>query len=226
MLKAGSQMRWLGILGVAGIAIYVLLHHLYPSATYRYRLTIFAEASGKPVSGSGVVEVTHENRIPWMANSSSILASTTRGEAFFVDFGSSGRMLVLLRGDHRCSLPDQLIPHSFDVKRGLSDRDYLNRLKRVEGIQSLSRKCLPRFVRFRDQSDPTSVDEIDPDDLSSHFGQSARFTGATVEITRDKVTTGIEAALPWIKSMNNKAIRQNGRNGAYRILPTDLKRML
>jgi hypothetical protein len=215
------DMKWLGIFGVTAIAIYGIFQYSYPSTTYRYRMTIVAEADGKEISGSGVVEVTHENRVPWMTNSASILAATARGEAFSVDFGSKGRMFVLLRGSERCSLPEHLIPSLFEIKRKGNDRDYLNQLAQVRGMKRIPRTCLPMFVRFGDTANPTTLELMEPEELARYFDENVRFTAATIEITNDSVTSGIDMALPWLRKAPTRVVK---RTDAYRILLTDFKR--
>jgi len=56
------------------------------------------------------------------------------------------------------------------------------------------------LVRFANLNDPTSAVLVDPRDLAASFGPGVRFKGATVEITDDPITKGIEARLPWLKS--------------------------
>lgn len=56
----------------------------------------------------------------------------------------------------------------------------------------------PMLVTFTDLSDPTSVAEVDPDDLAATFGKGVRLKRITVQITDDPVTTGIEERLGWL----------------------------
>jgi hypothetical protein len=52
------------------------------------------------------------------------------------------------------------------------------------------------MVTFGDLADPTSVAEVDPDDLAATFGEGVKLKRLTVELTDDPVTTGIEERLP------------------------------
>ena len=56
----------------------------------------------------------------------------------------------------------------------------------------------PKLVYFRDIADPTSVEEVDPDNLAASFGPSVRLKRITVLVTNDDVTTGIEKRLGWL----------------------------
>jgi hypothetical protein len=55
------------------------------------------------------------------------------------------------------------------------------------------------MVRFRDLSDPASVEHVDPSNLEDAFGPGARVAAASVEITRDPVSHGeLYSKLPWL----------------------------
>ena len=61
------------------------------------------------------------------------------------------------------------------------------------------------LVTFGDLDDPTSVEEVDPDDLAATFGEGVSLKRITVQMTDDLVTTGIEERLGWlgkIREMN------------------------
>jgi hypothetical protein len=57
---------------------------------------------------------------------------------------------------------------------------------------------LPMLVRFRDISDPKSVERVGPNDLATSFGPGVKHVRAMIEITDAPVTTGIEARLGWL----------------------------
>jgi len=73
--------------------------------------------------------------------------------------------------------------------------DALNRLK-PKGDTPI--ESMPLLVRFRDPNDPKTVERVDPNDLAASFGAGVKLTRATVEITDDPLTTGIEKRLPWL----------------------------
>jgi hypothetical protein len=53
-------------------------------------------------------------------------------------------------------------------------------------------------VTFRDPTNSASVEIVDPNDLPATFGPNVILAGATIEVTRDPVTTVIKDRLPWI----------------------------
>jgi len=79
---------------------------------------------------------------------------------------------------------------------------YLDELNRLKPKDELPFKDLPVLVRFRDPKVPTSVELVDPLNLAASFGSGVTLTRASVEITDDPVTKGIETRLPWLASSN------------------------
>ncbi|NMW31962.1 hypothetical protein HKD42_07810, partial [Altererythrobacter sp. RZ02] len=61
-----------------------------------------------------------------------------------------------------------------------------------------NRSAYPMLVTFGDLSDPTSVAQVDPDDLAASFGTGTTLKRITVQMTDDPVTTGIEQRLGWL----------------------------
>lgn len=54
------------------------------------------------------------------------------------------------------------------------------------------------------------MEAVDPNDLAANFGPGLRLKGATIEMTADPVTTGIEKWLPWIASLPENYHVMNG----------------
>ena len=54
-----------------------------------------------------------------------------------------------------------------------------------------------QLVRFGDIKNPETVERVDRNDLAKSFGPGVSSKRATIEITDDPVTTGIEQRLPW-----------------------------
>ena len=108
----GSSMKWLAVFAAVAAVIAVIGYQLFtPIATLRYRLTLEAEVDGKPVMGSGVVEVTY-------AKAAGILSpgeygARFRGEAVVLDLGPRGLLFALLKeGQDSRSAPDYSFPRS------------------------------------------------------------------------------------------------------------------
>lgn len=78
--------------------------------------------------------------------------------------------------------------------------DYLDALNRLKPKAGLPLEDLPVLARFGDPKIPTSAVLVDPRDLAASFGPGVTFKSATVEITDDPITKGIETRLPWLGS--------------------------
>lgn len=65
---------------------------------------------------------------------------------------------------------------------------------------------MPMFVRFRDLSDPTSVEKVDSQDFAASFGEGVKLKRVWIEMTDDSVTKS---------GIRNKVPRLNKLNGGY-----------
>jgi hypothetical protein len=181
---------------VAAIAVY---KWFYPTYSYRYRLTINIETDGKLHSGSSVVEVI------WYAHFMPELVSFSpelRGQAALVDLGSRGVVVAtLVAKDWGWHNTDAgwgalwLVPRAFGVKDAI---DGLSAVARLRGKRELGLNNLPRLLWFSNPQDPHTAKTILVDDIASVLGQSARFAGASVEMTRDPLVIDIRQKLPWV----------------------------
>jgi hypothetical protein len=65
----------------------------------------------------------------------------------------------------------------------------------------------PKVAAFRDDADPTSVYEVDPDDLAKTHGPTAEFLGLSIEIVDPKtpLTDAIEGRLPWLRESDRRS---------------------
>ncbi|MBR2119250.1 MAG: hypothetical protein V4458_13985 [Pseudomonadota bacterium] len=192
--------KWLAILVALIVAGIALLMVAFPSATVRYRLTLEATVRGEPRTGSGVVEVTYGKSSTFLSHSE--LSIDVRGEAVSIDLGERGRMFALLKGDTDSrSSPEWIVFRAANFPHGNLPRpveEGLRQLGKLSGKYELPLTSLPLLVRFRDLSDPGTVERVDPLDIGKSFGDGAKLTRATLEIVpSEPITTGIERQLPW-----------------------------
>jgi hypothetical protein len=179
--------------------------------TIRYRLTLEVETPDGMRSGASVVELKttfQDGLLGGIASNS--LISNIRGEASVVDLGARGLLFCLLTGDP--SRPgsvgaERVAGTAFPMPRPPQTRydssaylaGYFDDLNRRLPKTEFAFELLPLLVRFRDIADPKSVERVDPDDLEKSFGPGVRLKRATIEITDDAVTTGIEKRLGWLQ---------------------------
>ncbi|MDZ7627958.1 MAG: hypothetical protein U5J99_06060 [Parvularculaceae bacterium] len=71
---------------------------------------------------------------------------------------------------------------------------------RRPGASRYRYQLYPKLCAFRDEADPTSVYEVDPDNLAKTHGPGAKFLGLSIEIVDPKtpLTKSIEGRLAWI----------------------------
>jgi hypothetical protein len=206
-------MKWLGIIAALIVTAVVIYRVSFPSATVRYRLTLEAQVDGMPKTGSGVIEVTYSKQSQFAAQPELIV--TYRGEAVVLDLGSQGLLFALLKaGSDDRSGPEWILLRAFDFPGGSLPRPVEEGVKQVQqlsGKRDLPLTSLPQLVRFRDLSDPKSVQEVDPLDIGKSVGVGAKLVRATLEIvpagiwpfnnygiTGEPITKGIEKRLSWL----------------------------
>jgi hypothetical protein len=80
----------------------------------------------------------------------------------------------------------------------------------------LSPHELPLLVRFRDIDDPKTVERVEPGDLAASFGPGVYLERATIEITKDSISKGIEKRLSWIGPLRTRGASLDGDTSVAR----------
>jgi hypothetical protein len=183
----------------------------------RYRLTLEAEVDGQPKRGASVIEVTYAKQL----NIRSELSIGYRGEAVVLDLGPRGTLFALLKeGSDTRSIPQTIIFRAFNFDGGIwpsgSVEHLQGQLRKLSGTRELALTSLPLLVRFRDLNDPTTVEAVDPLNISEKFGPGTRLNRATLEmvpvgiwplnligVTGTSITNSIKARLPWLAGLKS-----------------------
>ena len=128
-----------------------------------------------------------------------------RGEAVVLDLRNRGKLFALLfrKSKHSVYGLKDFVPHFWGRELILCAED-VAWVAGLKGTRTVALNDLPFLVRFRDINDPTSVEEVAPDDLAANFGPGVQLKSATIEITNDAVTTGITDKLPWLRELRKK----------------------
>ena len=229
----------LALLAALPVLLVVWWNHTYPSFTHRYRLTLEVEAEGEIRTGSGVVEVT------WLEQPSVFgsIAERIRGQAVAVELGRHGLLLATTNGGWEfggCPAqfialrafagttpalpPDPLPPRTSPPRT--SDcgyplrREILTALGQLVGRRvALSPDIMPALVWLPDPADRTTARPVRPAALSDDIALDVRLRTTTIEITRDPVTTGLFARLPWLAerftNRTQKAYFDTGYPGVF-----------
>lgn len=188
-----------------GAAI-VLYNAIYPTYTYRYRLTISVEVDGQTRTGSSVIEVRWigQPNIPDAGSS----VPRVRGQAAFVDLGPRGALVAtLVNGESYGPAADGavnalwLVPRAF--KTGLSGDDF-QRLPTLSGRKDLATDNFPRLLWFPTTEDWKTARVVKPQNISTVIGTNARIVAAYVEITRDPIVLNIDDHLTWLRQWDDR----------------------
>jgi hypothetical protein len=195
---------------IAGLALW---YFAYPSASWRYRLTLEVETPEGMETGTGVIGVD-VSLGPKVGDANTSKAQVT-GQAVMVDLGERGLLFALLGSrtsvDYSWSIVFDLFPRE---GAGLN-REGIDYYSSLQAEAEVPPAKLPMLVRFRDIADPRTVELVDPDDLAKSFGAGVRLKSASiemadkgiwplnrVELTGEPVTKGIEKLVPWIEQSN------------------------
>lgn len=174
--------------------------------SYNYRLTVEAVVDGEIVAGASVIRVRwrdHKGRYGWQGGR---FESTVWGSAVTIDLGKE-------RGLFFATLSNQISDKFYtDATFPALTTEYL----RVGGDgrwSALKQASLfpdevevpedqwPLFVRFRDLSDPSSVEQVDPRGMSTQYGPGIYIRRVLMKRTEDPPTETIHDFLPWVRSL-------------------------
>ncbi|MEX2492944.1 MAG: hypothetical protein WD425_14410, partial [Nitrospirales bacterium] len=79
--------------------------------------------------------------------------------------------------------------------------EWVSEIDDVQEIRELAPEDYPLLVTFTDITDPTTVKQVDPDNLAATFGPGVSLKRITLEITDESVTEGkVEQVLGWWNS--------------------------
>ena len=184
------------------------IHEPAPKSIVHYRLDVSFEVDGKKITGSGVQKLVvrrlRGNILPkqasWdMAGEAVIVELPDRPDVFvlmastgedgkFVGQGGDGGYRFLF--SDACRLKERRGDRDWD--------DYVRFVGEISGTCKIPKEHLPLMVSFRDEADPTSVEQVFPDNPEKIVGPGVRFIGASLTVTDAPMTTGIRKRLTWI----------------------------
>lgn len=190
---------------IAIIAITGWWKYEFPSATWRYKLTVTVETPEGIKTGSAVREVTYTNGpkiLPDVAGAS----WKVKGEAVVVDIGQDKNLFALLDVNGSYQIVYDVFPY-----QGQSVRDHIQYYKSLTGQKkTLEKSQYPTMVTFKDIKDPKTVEQVDPFNLSATFGAGVNLKDVTIEMTDEDVTWEVEKCLKWLNDLAVKKARLNG----------------
>ncbi|MDA7787879.1 hypothetical protein N8940_01440 [Sphingomonadaceae bacterium] len=187
-----------------------------PTPTYRYRLTVEVDTPDGLKTGSSVIEVETHIAGKTAITTPGRVTQKARGEAVAVDLGEGRTLFALLRSptdvDWAGNVMTLLVPGSHSFQQRF---DFMLENGRVielppyfeDRAHIQNRLARPMLVTFRDLADPSSVAEVEPDDLATSFGDGVDLERMTVQLTNDPLTMTIEDRLTWLANVRGALVK-------------------
>jgi hypothetical protein len=192
---------------LAPLCLYFGYKLLYPTYTYRYRLSVEVETPDGLRSGSSVIEVRYEMFPKLLTERDHI--SRVFGEAVFVDLGQGKNLIGLLAsgpGGEDVDYPGRVVFQAFKL-----DGNDPNTLKRLPGLRGkrdldiyhsdkydVTKRLLPTFVTLTDLTDPGTAHIVPFGLFDRIFGAGFKLRSVVIEMTTDPIAEGIESKIPWV----------------------------
>lgn len=199
------MMKKLSIIVLILLGVYGCWQFVYPSGSFNYKLTLVVDDNGKQIIASGVREVTIAVRPGIILVNGNYI--TLKGEAVAIDLGEKGVLFSLLGGsggtDAQTMFLQEFMYSGSASKKGI---EFYKKLQQTGAKKELAFDKLPMLVRFKDINDPKTVEKIDPNDLEKTFGKGVKLVSATLEMTDEGVTNGVEKWLPWIREYYSRRL--------------------
>ena len=195
-------MRALAIFIAAILAIYGLYKLSYPTHSWRQKITITVTTPEGEKTGSSIQSVTWTPN-PILKDGASEHVNM-QAEAVAVEVAPGKVLFALLTGPLGPEHMGWVARRLFGAKA--ADDYAAIRAARGKGPADLPTALIPMLVTFKDINDPKTVERVDPNNLAEAFGQGVRLARASIEITNEPVTTGIEKRLPWMGWSSEKWI--------------------
>jgi len=193
----------------AVLAMAIALAGCGRSESYRYKLTLAVDTPTGVKRASSVAQVLFwDVSIPARGTMHKL-----RGQALYLDLGPGARPLIALLTSHRPSpcvtCPGnirtldggpslRLISRVYGIAQSTDYRDDIPRIARLRGPHRITPNDLPDLVTFEDINNPSTVIEVDPNNLQATLGPDVSWNELTLESTDEPITKGIELKLPWI----------------------------
>jgi hypothetical protein len=239
-------MKWLGIIAVAIAGLVAAYSVIYPTTSYRFRITLNVDTPQGLKSGSSVMEVQDRRYPAWTTLGSGTGQSSLTGEAVFVDLGpgASGNprnvIALLALGPQGENVDFYLLPSlAFGRlwKQKVDSANYrgsggeLPKLP-VGTNAELSGDLIPTLVTFVDLNDPNTARTVRPDGFSQAFGPSFALHDAKIEMVSagtwpltllgfsgEPLTRGIGVKVPALRQLiaDNKSFRIKRAGDAFRV---------
>ncbi|MCA9500189.1 MAG: hypothetical protein KC588_13440 [Nitrospira sp.] len=172
-------------------------------------MTVEVDVDGQLYTGSSVVKVTVRDSDPLTKGLGFSSQFGARGEAAFVELPGKGYLFALLDGGPPDSGPQINAINIFKDQLPRSGDERFAIVAKSRFKKDIPRSHYPLLVTFTVITDPTTIKQVDPDNLAATFGPGISLKRITLEITDEPVTEGkIESVLGW---WNNLTVPIGGK---------------
>lgn len=216
-------------LGILSLLCALLLGACGQSTSLRYRVAVEVDTPEGLRTGSSVVEVRAIRSPFWAPGKRTNFE--IEGEAVAVRLPGDQILFALTGKPSNLDFAKRLPFEAFEPVMDAQLEVYplaTNLDRRVEFLKTarlrtvLSDDNMPHLVRFKNPSDATTLEVVDPNNLPATFGPGHSLRQITIELTEDKVTEGVEVLIPgmqgnsgfaqWYKSLPFADPRQVSRS--------------
>lgn len=207
-----GSMRKFAIIVLILTAVAVIWYRWeFPTASYRYRLTVAVNADGQVHTGSSVIDVSYRFYPHWFSAlaSGSQFDSKIRGQAALIDLGKHGVLVAALfgqPGDYSTQDADALAGRAFlafsaDAPGFPVTLENIRAISRMRGLVDLGSNDMPPFIWFSNKADPAAAHFVKPDEFAAVIGDSVRLAFVQLQITDDPIVVDIDRKLPLYRAL-------------------------
>lgn len=206
----------------------LLLSGCGSTETFRYKMTVEVETPEGVKTGFAVRVMRYRNGDGFMFGEGKPQLRLI-GEAVAVDVAPGKTLFALLTGqDGYVDYAGNGVSTVFrvmDTDGGPKGGPH-ELWPKVPVIRKPITDPLPMLVTFKDNSDPKSVEQVDPADLAANFGPGVMLKRITVEAADEDVTVGITKRLRWLEAQKSRLVPSSKRyldeiSLVERVGPTD-----
>lgn len=167
----------------------------YPSATWRYKLTILVETPDGIKTGAAVREV-YASEQPGFMGVSARTHYSVKGEAVVVDLGDGKYLFSIMDIDGSYLLVDKAFPFS-----EAHNIDHIRYYASLTGKRDMPLNSTA-FVTFKDINNQMTVKSVNPFNLEKSFGVGVKLKDVVIEMTDEPLTWEIDKYLPWLSDLH------------------------
>jgi hypothetical protein len=193
---SGAGMKRIAVIAGVILAVIVCYLAMYPTTSYRFRITLNVDTPQGLKSGSSVMEVRTWRYPAWLTLGNNTGESSLKGEAVFVDLGpdTGGKprnvIAVLASGPRGENVDFYLLPGRVfeplwaqkpDSLQFRAPSSELPKLPAGTNAE-LRGTLIPTLVTFIDLNDPKTADVIQPGDFEQTFGKGVMLRDVKIEI--------------------------------------------